>query len=50
MVPMLACNACGSEVTRQFARVFGDNDDRVFGCMACRSMAELQQGYGGAPV
>ena len=47
---MLACNSCGAAVTHQFARVFGNNDNQVFGCMHCRSMAELQQGGGSAPA
>lgn len=47
---MLECNTCGANVTPSFARVFGNNDNEVFGCMRCRSMAELQQGYGGVPA
>lgn len=48
--PMNECNACGAAVTPSFARVFGDNQNEVFGCMHCRSMSELQQGYGGVPA
>lgn len=47
---MLTCHTCGADVTPSFARVFGNNENEVFGCMQCRSMAELQQGYGSVPA
>lgn len=36
------CEQCGATVTKQFARVFGDNDDRLInGCPSCSSFREL---------
>lgn len=29
------CRNCGTRVTGDFARVFGDNQDRVFHCHNC---------------
>jgi hypothetical protein len=37
------CNNCGSFVTPQFARVFGDNDDEVYGCLNCQTARELRE-------
>lgn len=39
------CLGCGAFVTDRFARVFGDNDNRVYGCPECSTEREL---YGGA--
>jgi len=41
------CRRCGAFVSPQFARVFGDNDDQVYGCHECMSKTEL---YGGGSV
>jgi len=30
-----SCRNCGAPVTKQFARVFGDNRHRVFACLNC---------------
>lgn len=38
------CRGCGSFVTGRFRRVFGDNDNRVYGCHECSSMSELIDG------
>ncbi|MFB6120544.1 MAG: hypothetical protein ABEJ68_05440 [Halobacteriaceae archaeon] len=38
---MTDCNRCGAFVTARFARVFGDNDDEVWGCPNCSTLAEL---------
>lgn len=38
------CLNCGRSVTKQFARVFGDNDDRAFGCFACHSVSAIKRG------
>ncbi|MFC4357933.1 hypothetical protein ACFO0N_08215 [Halobium salinum] len=38
------CNSCGSFVTPRFARVFGGNDDEVFGCLACQRTRDLREG------
>lgn len=32
---MQTCNECGRYVTESFARVFGDNNDEVWGCIQC---------------
>jgi hypothetical protein len=29
------CLGCGSKVSDQFARVYGDNEDNVHRCMSC---------------
>lgn len=41
---MPRCTKCGTHVTVQFARVFGDNENTVRGCMACVPNAELGGG------
>jgi transposase-like protein len=38
------CENCGRHVTRQFARVFGDNLDTVHGCLHCTTARERQTG------
>ncbi|MFC4551625.1 MULTISPECIES: DUF7563 family protein [Halorussus] len=35
------CTNCGEHVTRQFARVFGDNADTVKACPNCATYREL---------
>ena len=32
---MKRCQNCGSTVTEDYARVFGDNDNQVHGCTEC---------------
>ncbi|WP_449406633.1 DUF7563 family protein [Natronorubrum texcoconense] len=32
---MRSCNTCGSDLSRAYARVFGDNDGSVRGCLYC---------------
>lgn len=46
---MGVCNACGSFVTRDFARVFGDNTDEVFGCTNCLTASEIYEGAATRP-
>ena len=41
---MPQCRNCGSHVTVQFAKVFGDNQDTVHNCMSCVPNAELDDG------
>jgi hypothetical protein len=41
---MTECNNCGTFVTPQFARVFGDNEENVFGCPACTTFSDLIEG------
>jgi len=38
------CEACGSFVTTAFARVFGDNENRVHGCPECLRTRDLRGG------
>lgn len=40
------CRHCGSAVSKGFARVFGDNEDRVHGCPACTTFRDLSEGGG----
>lgn len=47
---MRECLNCGSMVTGQFARVFGDNDDDVYGCPNCCGIKELYNGAGAMDV
>lgn len=47
---MPTCRNCGSHVTDQFARVFGDNEDTVHSCMGCGSNAELGLRPDGEPA
>ncbi len=44
------CQNCGKQVTQQFARVFGDNDDVVHACLECstfRTLAKTASAAGG---
>ena len=43
---MPECNSCGTFVTPQFVRVFGDNESEVFGCPNCMPLSELTDGGG----
>lgn len=45
---MRECLNCGSRVTVRFARVFGNNDDEVYGCPECRGVRELYEGAAAA--
>lgn len=38
------CESCGSFVSADFARVFGNNDDTVQACLECTSMTEIIDG------
>ncbi|MFC6731740.1 MULTISPECIES: hypothetical protein [unclassified Haladaptatus] len=38
------CQNCGQAVTPQFRRVFGDNDDRVWACLDCVTVAAIHAG------
>lgn len=38
---MPTCRTCGTHVTVQFARVFGDNEDTVHTCMGCGTTSML---------
>ena len=41
---MPACNDCGAFVTLRFARVFGDNEDNIYGCRTCLPVTALVEG------
>lgn len=38
------CRNCGAFFTRDFARIFGTNDDEEFGCFECMHASEVKQG------
>ena len=38
------CQGCGAFFSTQFIRVFGDNDDRVYGCHECMTSQQLFEG------
>ncbi len=38
------CQSCGAFVTRDFARVFGNNNGQVFGCLECMSATDVKKG------
>ena len=40
---MPECLTCGSHVTEQFARVFGDNRNTVRRCIECSRAADLDE-------
>ena len=42
------CRNCNAYVSQQFARVFGNNDDRVQACIQCSTLHALRDGNGGA--
>ncbi|MGB9955676.1 MULTISPECIES: DUF7563 family protein [Haloferax] len=42
---MTECNDCGTFVTPQFARVFGDNEDNLYGCHSCLPATALVDGH-----
>lgn len=41
---MPECQNCGSFVTSDFVRVFGNNESEVFGCIACHTVSDLHSG------
>lgn len=38
-----SCRQCDSQVSHQFARVFGNNDNVIFACPNCAPMADLPE-------
>lgn len=40
------CLNCGHYVTDTFRRVFGDNQDELYGCLNCSTMRDLRSGAG----
>lgn len=43
---MNECKNCGEYVTSDFVRVFGTDENVVYGCPACSNMRELMSGFG----
>jgi hypothetical protein len=41
------CHKCNSFISQQFARVFGDNDDRAHACIRCSTLHSLRDGDAG---
>lgn len=41
---MAECDNCGKFVTADFARVFGDNDGNVYGCLDCMLISDIPAG------
>jgi hypothetical protein len=46
---MIQCRNCGTYVTPDFARVFGNDEDEVFGCPACAPFSALMSGRAARP-
>lgn len=40
------CRNCKQYISHQFARVFGNNDDEVFGCVECSTLTSSDQRSG----
>ena len=38
------CQHCGAHVTRDFRRVYGDDDDRAHRCHDCDTLVRLREG------
>lgn len=47
---MRECLNCGSMVTGQFARVFGDNENELYACPNCCGVRELYDGAAASDV
>lgn len=43
------CQSCGHYVTDTFRRVFGNNQDDLYGCLNCSTMRDLRSGAGVRP-
>jgi len=41
---MNECTTCGAPVSARFARVYGDNQDDVYGCPSCMRRQDLNEG------
>lgn len=41
---MEVCTNCGSAVSDEFAKVFGDNDDVVHICLNCTNSGDISEG------
>lgn len=45
-IPRRRCLQCDAHVTRDFARVYGDSNDRAHRCLECDSVSRLSRGSG----
>lgn len=43
------CQRCGTDVSDQFRKTFGTNQDIVFGCTDCLTFADLTEGASADP-
>lgn len=43
------CKRCHSYISHRFARVFGNNEDEVHGCIDCSTLHSLRDGEGSEP-
>lgn len=43
------CRNCDGFVTPQFARVFGNNRNEVYGCFECMTATEIKKGRANDP-
>lgn len=39
------CRNCGAFVTPQFSRVFGNNQNEVYGCFDCMTATKIKDGH-----
>lgn len=46
---MTKCSGCGSFVTKDFARTFGDSDDTVHACPECTDWTPIKNGAAAKP-
>lgn len=44
--PRHRCQFCDGHVTKQFARIYGDQDDQLHRCPSCDTNARLSRGSG----
>lgn len=43
------CLGCDTHVSAEFARVFGNNEDTIYACLNCTTLAALRDGQAGEP-
>jgi len=43
------CYNCGAHVSRGFMRVFGNNENELYGCLECSTARELREGSATTP-
>lgn len=47
---METCTNCGSAVSKEFTKVFGDNDDVVHICLNCTNYGDISSGKSAIPA